>query len=137
MKLIKRLKTERTKGGHPCGMGLFQCAYCGSLVKKQLSNGFRNKSCGCRKYIRVIKPKPKPKLKTIKPTRKERIEARQNASLNCLYYQDCLNRAIKGKSMVCYQCKQFKSVKDNYLKEVTHSLFSNKHNQYNEHKIRI
>lgn len=49
MELIKRTKMVPAKTGKKSlhRFGLFLCSYCGKEVEKQLSNGKRDKSCGC------------------------------------------------------------------------------------------
>jgi len=46
VKLIKKLKTKKIDNYYRA-FALFLCPYCNKIIKKQLSNGRRNKSCGC------------------------------------------------------------------------------------------
>lgn len=48
MKLIKNLLMEKKKNYYQ-SVSLFLCPYCCEIVKKQTSNGKRDKSCGCQK----------------------------------------------------------------------------------------
>ena len=51
MKLIRRLPTEKSKGGYCKSMALFFCEYCKREVKRALSTLRADyKSCGCVKY---------------------------------------------------------------------------------------
>lgn len=47
MELIKKLPTEKVNN-YRISFGLFLCVYCNKKIKKRLSNGRRDKSCGCR-----------------------------------------------------------------------------------------
>ena len=48
MKLVELLD-RRQVGLTILRFALFECEYCGNIVEKQLSNGKRDKSCGCHK----------------------------------------------------------------------------------------
>ncbi|MEK6933090.1 MAG: hypothetical protein AABW56_04845 [Nanoarchaeota archaeon] len=52
MKLIRKLGTRLSKGGHFISWAVFECPDCLQLVEKQLSHGKRDKSCGCTQYIK-------------------------------------------------------------------------------------
>lgn len=64
MKLIKRIGCKGTK----TSWAIFLCEYCKREVKKQLSSGKRNKSCGCVSHELRIKAniKHSDSLKTSK-----------------------------------------------------------------------
>ena len=49
MKLIELLD-RRPVGSTVLRFAMFECEYCGSKVERQLSNGKRDKSCGCYKH---------------------------------------------------------------------------------------
>lgn len=48
MKLIRKLKARKNETGNsPESWGLFKCPYCGKEKERHLSNGKKQKSCGC------------------------------------------------------------------------------------------
>src|SRR3990167_9901836 len=47
MKLIRKLGTKINKNGYKVRYGVFKCPDCLQEVERQLSNGIRQKSCGC------------------------------------------------------------------------------------------
>mgnify|MGYP001569187649 CR=1 FL=1 len=49
MKLIKNLPTEKNKNGNYVSFGIFECPYCLQKIKRQLSAGINQDSCGCNK----------------------------------------------------------------------------------------
>lgn len=61
MKLLKRLHIVKSKKGHKMYYGLFLCKYCLKEVKKQLSQGKRQKSCGCMREKLISKALTKQK----------------------------------------------------------------------------
>lgn len=63
MKLIRKLGTRINKSGNLISWGIFKCI-CNKEVERQLSNGYRAKSCGCIHY----------KLISIANTGKKRTE---------------------------------------------------------------
>ena len=50
MKLIKEIESTRNKKGYKIKRGLFLCPFCFQEVERELSNGKRQKSCGCVRY---------------------------------------------------------------------------------------
>lgn len=50
MTLIKKLGTKNNKNGSKISYGEFFCNFCNQIVERRLSNGLRNKSCGCQRY---------------------------------------------------------------------------------------
>src|SRR3990172_5558259 len=53
MVLIKKLLIKKNKYGTSIQYGLFSCPYCLQEVIKQVFNGGRDKSCGCKKDILI------------------------------------------------------------------------------------
>lgn len=50
MELIRKSDARRNKKGHLVYYGLFQCPFCFSLVERSITQGNRDKSCGCARY---------------------------------------------------------------------------------------
>lgn len=50
MKLIRKTRREITKKGNKIRYALFKCPDCLQEVERQISNGLRDKSCGCIRY---------------------------------------------------------------------------------------
>jgi len=48
MKLIRKTRTKITKNGNKVIYGIFKCPDCLQEVEKYISNGKRDKSCGCK-----------------------------------------------------------------------------------------
>ena len=57
MELIKYLKYEYDKNGNKVSYALFLCSYCNREIKKRLSAGKRDKSCGCKKGALISESK--------------------------------------------------------------------------------
>lgn len=55
MKLIRNLPTRISKIGRRGSWAKFLCEYCNMLVERRLSNGLRDKSCGCEKENFIAK----------------------------------------------------------------------------------
>jgi len=107
MKLIKKNKQKISKNKkYKISFGLFLCPYCNKIVEKQLSNGKRDKSCGCysNKLIskkNIIhgeaKKSERTKLYAVWTAMKQRCNDKNNKT-----YKDYGGRGIK----VCNQWKK-------------------------------
>lgn len=51
MKLIKYIGKRLNKNGNKVSWGLYKCPFCLQEVERQLSNGKRDKSCGCNQHV--------------------------------------------------------------------------------------
>ena len=114
MKKLDNLGTRLADNGIKISWGLFLCPACGIEVERQLSNGHRNKTCGCQRHVRdMAVPKEE------KQDRLKHQEARQYATLHCKHHSGCLNKTYKtNKLLPCYQCDLFEEVKNCYQDEI-------------------
>ena len=56
MELIKKIgKRESPDVEHPQYWGLFYCPFCKKEVESHISNGRRNRSCGCQSHATITK----------------------------------------------------------------------------------
>ena len=46
MEIVEKLEVQRIKH-YTTRFGMFKCSFCDSVVKRRMSNGKRDKSCGC------------------------------------------------------------------------------------------
>ena len=118
MELKEKLGTRPDSNNIKISWGLFWCPACKIGVERQLSNGHRNKTCGCQRHIRDMSS-PKEE----KRNRLQHQKARQYATLHCKHYNQgpysCLNRAVRnGNEINCYRCEFFEEIKNTYRKEL-------------------
>lgn len=63
--------------------------------------------------------------------KRKREKARQYASLHCIYYRDCRDKAAySSRSMKCYQCEKFEKIENNYQKELGPEMFNRSVSRY-------
>ena len=109
MKKLDNLGTRPNCKGIKISWGLFLCPACGVEVERQLSNGYRNKTCGCQRHVRDMAVPEEEKRDRLKHQ-----EARQNAALYCPYYYECYTEAGReDKAMNCYSCEKREKVESN------------------------
>jgi|SRR3972149_2440599 len=57
MDLIRKTKTKITKNGNKIRYAIFKCSFCLQEVERQMSNGLKQKSCGCQQHSQETRQK--------------------------------------------------------------------------------
>ena len=104
MKLIKKLPARKDKNGKWLSYALFWCDFCKQEVERLLSNGRRNKSCGCYKSkARITHGQNYTKLYFVWQSMKQRV-----LNLNNKSYKDYGGRGIT----ICNEWLEFIPFRD-------------------------